>query len=174
MHDFSGRTVIVTGGTGALGNAVVAKLIAAGARCRVPYRDANDAQRHPLRGDPNLTLIEAGNLADEVVVARLYQGVSPLWASIHIAGGFAAGKGADTDRAALQAQLDGNLVSCFLCCRARLCHQQGRRRRAHGGDGAGNGRRRHSRQRGRAFDHGHTGEPQGDAEGGSRRMAVGR
>lgn len=120
MHDFSGRTVVVTGGTGALGNAVVAKLIAAGAQCRVPYRDAGDAQRHPLRGNPNLTLIEAGNLADEAIVTRLYAGVSPLWASIHIAGGFAAGKVADTDRAALQAQLDGNLVSCFLCCRAAL------------------------------------------------------
>jgi NAD(P)-dependent dehydrogenase (short-subunit alcohol dehydrogenase family) len=120
MHDFSGRTVIVTGGTGALGNAVVAKLIAAGAHCRVPYRDARDAERHPLRGNPKLTLVEAGNLADEAVVTRLYQGVSPLWASIHIAGGFAAGKVADTDRAALQAQLDGNLVSCFLCCRAAI------------------------------------------------------
>jgi NAD(P)-dependent dehydrogenase (short-subunit alcohol dehydrogenase family) len=120
MHDFSGRTVIVTGGTGALGNAVVAKLIAAGAHCRVPYRDARDAERHPLRGNPKLTLVEAGNLADEAVVTRLYQGASPLWASIHIAGGFAAGKVADTDRAALQAQLDGNLVSCFLCCRAAI------------------------------------------------------
>lgn len=120
MHDFSGRTVVVTGGTGALGNAVVAKLIAAGAQCRVPYRDAGDAQRHPLRDNPNLTLVEAGNLADEAMVTRLYAGVSPLWASIHIAGGFAAGKVADTDRAALQAQLDGNLVSCFLCCRAAL------------------------------------------------------
>ncbi len=120
MHDFSGRTVIVTGGTGALGNAVVAKLIAAGAHCRVPYRDARDAERHPLRGNPKLTLVEAGNLADEAVVTRLYQGVSPLWASIHITGGFAAGKVADTDRAALQAQLDGNLVSCFLCCRAAI------------------------------------------------------
>ncbi len=120
MHDFSGRTVIVTGGTGALGNAVVAKLIAAGAHCRVPYRDARDAERHPLRGNPKLTLVETGNLADEAVVTRLYQGVSPLWASIHIAGGFAAGKVADTDRAALQAQLDGNLVSCFLCCRAAI------------------------------------------------------
>ena len=35
------------------------------------------------------------------------------WASIHIAGGFAPGKVADTDKAALMAQLDGNLVSCF-------------------------------------------------------------
>lgn len=120
MHDFNGRTVLVTGGTGALGAAVVAKLIAAGARCRVPYRDAKDAERHPLRDNPNLTLVAAGDLADESVVARLYDGVAPLWASIHIAGGFAAGTVADTDRAALQAQLDGNLVSCFLCCRAAI------------------------------------------------------
>lgn len=120
MHDFNGRTVLVTGGTGALGTAVVAKLIAAGARCRVPYRDAKDAERHPLRGNPNLTLVAAGDLADESVVARLYDGVAPLWASIHVAGGFAAGTVADTDRAALQAQLDGNLVSCFLCCRAAI------------------------------------------------------
>lgn len=120
MHDFSGRTVIVTGGTGALGNAVVAKLMASGAQCRVPYRDAKDAERHPLRDNPKLTLVEAGNLADEAMVTRLYNGASPLWASIHIAGGFAAGKVADTDRAALQAQLDGNLISCFLCCRAAI------------------------------------------------------
>ena len=43
-----------------------------------------------------------------------------LWASIHIAGGFAPGKVADTDKAALMAQIDGNLVSCFLCCRAAV------------------------------------------------------
>jgi NAD(P)-dependent dehydrogenase (short-subunit alcohol dehydrogenase family) len=42
------------------------------------------------------------------------------WASIHIAGGFASGKVADTDKAGLMAQLDGNLVSCFLCCRAAV------------------------------------------------------
>ena len=42
------------------------------------------------------------------------------WASIHLAGGFAMGKIADTDKAALMAQLNGNLVSCFLCCRAAV------------------------------------------------------
>ncbi|HVZ53800.1 MAG TPA: SDR family oxidoreductase, partial [Pseudolabrys sp.] len=58
-------------------------------------------------------------LADEAMVARVYDGI-PLWASIHIAGGFAAGEVADTDKHALMAQLDGNLVSCFLCCRAAV------------------------------------------------------
>ena len=44
----------------------------------------------------------------------------PVWASIQIAGGFAMGAVADTDRKALMAQIDGNLVSCFLCCRAAV------------------------------------------------------
>jgi NAD(P)-dependent dehydrogenase (short-subunit alcohol dehydrogenase family) len=59
------------------------------------------------------------DLADEAMVAKVYDGVKP-WASIHIAGGFAPGKVAETGKAALMAQLDSNLVSCFLCCRAAV------------------------------------------------------
>ena len=117
--DFSGKQVVVTGGTGALGSAVVGGLLGAGARCTVPYVHEAEAQRFPHRDDPNVTLIAAGDLSDEAAVAKLYNGVSP-WASIHIAGGFASGKVADTGKAALMAQLDGNLVSCFLCCRATV------------------------------------------------------
>ena len=36
--DLSGKKIVVTGGTGALGTAVVSKLLAAGATCIVPYR----------------------------------------------------------------------------------------------------------------------------------------
>jgi NAD(P)-dependent dehydrogenase (short-subunit alcohol dehydrogenase family) len=117
--DFSNKQVVVTGGTGALGAAVVAGLLRAGARCVIPYRNEAEAQRFAHRGDPNVTLIAAGDLADETQVAKLYSGLTP-WASIHIAGGFAPGKVADTDKAALMAQLNGNLVSCFLCCRAAV------------------------------------------------------
>jgi NAD(P)-dependent dehydrogenase (short-subunit alcohol dehydrogenase family) len=53
------------------------------------------------------------------MVAKVYDGLQ-LWASIHIAGGFAAGKVAETGQTALMALLDGNLVSCFLCCRAAV------------------------------------------------------
>jgi len=44
--------------------------------------------------------------------------VPKLWASIHLAGGFAAAGIVETDKAALMGQIDMNLVSCFLCCRA--------------------------------------------------------
>ena len=43
-----------------------------------------------------------------------------LWASIHLAGGFAMSSVADTDKKALMAQLDTNFVACFLCCRAAI------------------------------------------------------
>ena len=117
--DFSNKQIVVTGGTGALGTAAVAALLHAGARCVIPYRHDAEAGRFAHRDDPNVTMIAVSDLADEAQVAKLYSGLAP-WASIHIAGGFAAGNVADTGKAALMAQLDGNLVSCFLCCRAAV------------------------------------------------------
>jgi NAD(P)-dependent dehydrogenase (short-subunit alcohol dehydrogenase family) len=117
--DFSGKQVVVTGGTGALGSAVVGTLLAGGASCIVPYVHDAEAQRFPHRGDPNVMLVAVADLAEEAAVAKVYDGIRP-WASIHIAGGFAPGKVADTSKAALMAQIDGNLISCFLCCRAAV------------------------------------------------------
>jgi len=116
--DFKDRTVVVTGGTGALGTAVVGGLIEAGARCRVPYVHDSEAQRFPYRDQADMVPVKS--LADDADVTRLYADLSKLWASIHIAGGFAAGAVAATDKAALVAMLDSNLVSCFLCCRAAV------------------------------------------------------
>jgi NAD(P)-dependent dehydrogenase (short-subunit alcohol dehydrogenase family) len=117
--DFSGKHVVVTGGTGALGSAVVARLLGMGARCTVPYVHEAEAQRFAHRGDENMKLIAVTDLADETAVAKVYDSLK-LWASIHIAGGFAPGKVAETAKPALMAQIDGNLVSCFLCCRAAV------------------------------------------------------
>ena len=117
--DFSGNQVVVTGGTGALGSAVVGALLAGGASCIVPYVHDAEAQRFPHRGDPNVTLVAVSDLADETQVAKVYAGRNP-YASIHIAGGFSAGKLAETGKAALMAQIDSNLTSCFLCCRAAV------------------------------------------------------
>ena len=119
MSDFSGKQVVVTGGTGALGSAVVGALLGAGASCTVPYVHDAEAKRFAHAGDPNVKLIAVKDLANEVDVAKVYAGLTP-WASIHIAGGFAMGDVAKTDKAALMAQLDTNLISCFLCCRAAV------------------------------------------------------
>lgn len=115
--DFSNKQIVVTGGTGALGTAVVARLLAAGASCTVPYLHDAEAQRFPHKDHTKVKLIAVSDLSDETAVGKVYAGLD-LWASIHIAGGFAPGKVADTGKAALMAQIDSNLVSCFLCCRA--------------------------------------------------------
>ena len=109
--DFGNQTVIVTGGTGALGRVVVGALLAAGARCRVPYVVEAEAAAFPHRD--RVTLVGTD-------VERLYEGVSDLWASIHIAGGFAMGSVAETDLAGLRHMLNMNFVTCYLCCRAAV------------------------------------------------------
>lgn len=118
--DFTGRQIVITGGTGALGTAVVGALIEGGAKCRVPYMHEDEAKRFPLRDDKRVELMASGDLSDETVVARIYDGLPKLWASIHIAGGFAMSPVRETSKQALMAQLDTNLVSCFLCCRAAV------------------------------------------------------
>src|SRR5271156_1133767 len=110
--DFSGRHIVVTGGAGALRNA--------GATCHVPCFNEAEAQRFSLREHDRVMLTVAGNLADEAAVGRAYQGIAPLWASIHIAGGFAFGPLREAALATIRQQIDMNLVSCLLCCRAAL------------------------------------------------------
>lgn len=122
--DFSGRHVVITGGTGALGSAVVGALIGAGASCTVTYMVDAEAQRFPYRGQSQVKLVGVTDLSDEAEVREVYSGLTP-WASIHIAGGFAMGKVAETDKAALMAQLDSNLISCFMCCRAAINAMRG-------------------------------------------------
>jgi NAD(P)-dependent dehydrogenase (short-subunit alcohol dehydrogenase family) len=118
MMDFKDRHVMVTGGTGALGRAVVGALVKAGAHCHVSYMHEAEAQSFPFHD--NVTLHAVDDLANEATVTKLYGGVPSLWASIHLAGGFAMGDIADTDKAKLMAQVDTNFVACFLCCRGAV------------------------------------------------------
>ena len=118
--DFRDRHLVITGGAGALGTAVVTALIEGGAVCHVPCLDAAEAQRFRLREHKQVVLTITGSLADERPIRLLYQGIAPLWASIHLAGGFAAARLAETGVATLQQQIEMNLVSCLLCCRAAV------------------------------------------------------
>jgi len=116
--DFHNRTVVVTGGTGALGRAVVGTLLAAGAACRVPYILEAEAAAFPFKD--RVTLVPNCELTNEDDVACLYKGMDGLWASIHIAGGFAMSRLVDSGKADLREMLNTNLVSCHLCCRAAV------------------------------------------------------
>ena len=123
--DYRDRHVVVTGGSGALGTAVVGALLEQGAHCHVPTIDEGEAARFRHRANERVRLAEVATLADEGEVARFYAGVPRLWASIHIAGGFAMQPLAETGKTALMAQLEMNLVSCFLCCAAAVRAMKG-------------------------------------------------
>jgi NAD(P)-dependent dehydrogenase (short-subunit alcohol dehydrogenase family) len=117
--DFRDRHVVVTGGTGALGTAVVGALLEAGASCHVPCVDESEAQRFPHRDHANVRL-GACDLTNEKTVAEFFEALPGLWASIHLAGGFAMSPVAATTKLDLMKQLDTNFVTCFLCCGAAL------------------------------------------------------
>jgi NAD(P)-dependent dehydrogenase (short-subunit alcohol dehydrogenase family) len=116
--DFKDRHVMVTGGTGALGRAVVGALLEAGAHCHVSTMIEAEAKSFPFR--EHVTLHAVDNLANEATVAKLYDAVPKLWASIHLAGGFAAGPLRDATVAAIRQQIEMNLMTCLLCCRAAV------------------------------------------------------
>jgi NAD(P)-dependent dehydrogenase (short-subunit alcohol dehydrogenase family) len=118
--DYRDRHVVVTGGTGALGTAVVGALIEAGAVCHVPYVNSAEADRFTWRNHSKVKLVAAIELTQEAAVARLYDGVPQLWASIQIAGGFAMAPVAKTTKSDLMQQIDMNFVTAFLCCRASV------------------------------------------------------
>ena len=118
--DYRNRQVVVTGGTGALGTAVVGALIKAGATCHVPYLIDQEAARFPFRDHAQVKLVTDMDLAEESAVARLFEGVPALWASIHLVGGFAMAPVGKTSKADLMKQVDMNFVTAFLCCRAAV------------------------------------------------------
>jgi len=120
MVAFSGAHVVVTGGTGALGTAVVTSLRQAGAVCHVTNLIAAEIDNYPHKNDAGVHVTSGVDLADENAVTRFYASLPSLWASIHIAGGFAMAPIAETSAADFEAQFRMNTLSCFLCSRAAI------------------------------------------------------
>jgi len=115
QRDLEGLTIVVTGGAGALGGAVVQELVDAGAAVVVPAID--DGPSEPVAGARYVPRID---LSQETAVAALYLELPSLWASVHLAGGFVWSKLEDTTLAMVQAQWTLNTATAFLCCRAAV------------------------------------------------------
>jgi len=138
MVDFAGSHIVVTGGTGALGRAVITALRAAGAVCHVPNLVAAELENFPHLSDPGVHIARDVDVADEAAVRRFYQSLPPLWASVHLAGGFAMAPIAEMSAADFIAQFRMNALSCFLCSAAAVAAF--RARRQPGPDGSPGGR----------------------------------
>jgi NAD(P)-dependent dehydrogenase (short-subunit alcohol dehydrogenase family) len=133
MVDFAGSHVVVTGGTGALGRAVVAALRGAGAVCHVPNLVPAELTDFPFADDAAVRVVPGVDVADEVAVRRFYEALPPLWASVHLAGGFAMAPVADTTADDFTAQFRMNALSCFLCSAAAVSALRARRQPGPGG-----------------------------------------
>jgi len=109
--NFDGLHVVVTGGAGALGSAVVGQLTEAGAVCHIPSRSdrESDNSRVEFHGGIDLT--------NEDSVQAFYAGLPDIFASIHTAGGFAMAPFSETSKNDFLEQINMNAVTCFLCCR---------------------------------------------------------
>jgi NAD(P)-dependent dehydrogenase (short-subunit alcohol dehydrogenase family) len=116
------RHVLVTGGSGGLGTAVTALLLARGALVTVPVLDERQAAylRAALGEDAERVAQPRADLRDEADVRRVIDGMERVDAAVHLVGGFAMGA---TDEFAvddLRGQLELNLVTAFLVVKHAL------------------------------------------------------
>lgn len=132
-NPFEGRTIVVTGGTGALGTAVVGAFLEAGASVHVPAIESEIDGRFGHDNHPRCTVVTGVALEDEAQAKRFYGRTPSPWASIHLAGGFAMAPLADIDGDSFDAMWRMNVRSCFLSCREAVVRM--REGGCSGGDG---------------------------------------
>src|SRR5690348_12502293 len=103
MPTLKDRHVVITGGTGALGVAVVRALVEAGAHCHIPAIETSvPADRFPKNGVSVTTDID---LSDEAAVEGFYARLPALHGVVNIAGGFAWAPIGDSPAKVVQQQM---------------------------------------------------------------------
>lgn len=129
MELLEDRVAIVTGGSGALGRAVVEHFLIAGAKVAVPYIvDAEIPlleQRLGNRFPSSQMLVRKYDVGVEEQSSKLVEEVVRAWGKldilVNLVGGFWGGKPvAETTLAEWQSMFDLNLKPTFLCCRAAV------------------------------------------------------
>ncbi|HWM87188.1 MAG TPA: SDR family NAD(P)-dependent oxidoreductase [Kofleriaceae bacterium] len=108
---------MVTGGSGALGCAVLEALLARGARCHVPCVEREVPPSFSLATHERVQAQAGIDLTSESSTRSYFESLPPLWASIHLAGGFSMAPLAETSLADFQRLLSLNAITCFLSCR---------------------------------------------------------
>jgi len=118
--DLTGRVTIVTGGSGALGQATIRVLLDAGAIV------VTTSAHHPKSHDPGLRFaIVAADVATEEGAASVVRHATDTHGALHIliniVGGYAGGPTvAETDLATWRKQYELNATTAFLMARAAI------------------------------------------------------
>jgi NAD(P)-dependent dehydrogenase (short-subunit alcohol dehydrogenase family) len=125
MTALSGRVAVVTGGTGALGQAVTLRLLADGAIVAVPYAVEAERERLTQRvgaADRQRLIVQAVDVIDVKAMTAFAESVVAARGKIDVlvagVGGFAGGSLVETELETWQRMLDLNLTSVFSVTRA--------------------------------------------------------
>ena len=123
----NGRIAVVTGGTGALGQAVTMRLLADGASVAVPYAVEEERARLTQRvaaADRRRLILQAADVIDLRAMTAFAESVVAARGKIDIlvagVGGFAGGSLLETDLETWKRMLDLNLTSAFSVAKAVL------------------------------------------------------
>jgi NAD(P)-dependent dehydrogenase (short-subunit alcohol dehydrogenase family) len=123
----NGRIAVVTGGTGALGQAVTMRLLADGASVAVPYAVEEERARLTQRvaaADRRRLILQAADVIDLKAMTAFAESVVAARGKIDIlvagVGGFAGGSLLETDLETWKRMLDLNLTSAFSVAKAVL------------------------------------------------------
>ena len=124
--DLSDRHVVVTGASGGLGSAVVAELVAAGATVHAPLMEAAAPAHATWLAHPQVDARPGVDGGDEAALAAYFASLPPLWASIHLVGGYAGAALIDTSLADFDRMIAMNARTCFLATREAARALRGR------------------------------------------------
>ncbi len=123
------RAVVITGGTGGLGRALVRRLLDEDYRLAVTYLMPDEAREFEdqFEVDEDRLLLTRVDATNPEAVATLFKDVADRWGSIHalvsLVGGWAGGRDVEeTDDVRFERMLDLNLRSAFYAVRAAIPH----------------------------------------------------
>lgn len=122
--DLTGRTFIITGGTGGLGGAVTREFLEAGASAAVTYVVGSSwkALEQELAECRDRVAGFHVDVTDPGDLARATRAITDQFGTVHglvhLVGGFSYGAVEETDQAMLERMLALNLRSAFLTCQA--------------------------------------------------------
>lgn len=125
-QSLEGRIALVTGGTGALGRAVVQRYVAAGANVHATWFHEREADelRDVLGSAVDRITLHQADVTSERAVHKLFQAIAQGGGAVeilaNIVGGFIFASVDETDGETWNRMMAMNATSAFLCCRAAV------------------------------------------------------
>ncbi len=123
------RVAVITGGTGALGRALLPRLVSRGYRVGITYIVPDEAAdlEEGLHGAGDAVMLRRVDATDPVAIAEFMDEVAAAFGAVHVlcalVGGWAGGRDVEeTDDTRFDRMIDLNLRSAFVTARAAIPH----------------------------------------------------